>query len=159
MSELKNISCAWDQTVNFISFFITSLVFPWVMVGDGVTLKWLWQRFICTFLMLWKVHRECCNSRNCNLGWADDCVPEITERLTDSSNSRYCVRHYGDWCSSRVYGLEVIVTIRYVSMIFRARVYSAIRMRSLTFSRLNNLIGVWIFRISARGLSSLQIDP
>lgn len=30
-------------------------------------------------------------------GWVDDCVPEITtERLTDSNNSRYCVRHYGD---------------------------------------------------------------
>lgn len=94
-----NILCACDIKAIFILFFYhinTDRVF----VGDdrdNVMFKLLWRWFICAFLMLWKVHRECCNSRNCNLGWADDCVPEITTvRLTDSSNSRYCVRHYGD---------------------------------------------------------------
>lgn len=91
--------CLWHQSTIFILFFITHKYRPcfrgWWWEWCYVQL--LWQRFICAFLMLWKVQRECCNSRNCNLGWVDDCVPQITMvRLTDSSNSRYYVRHYGN---------------------------------------------------------------
>lgn len=154
MSELENVLCDRHQSANLILFFMTRVAFSWVTAAGEVMFKLLWRQFICAFPMLWKVHRECCDSRNCNLGWVDDCVPEITKRLTDSSNSRYCVRHYGDWCSKRgrVYGSGIIVTIRqydYVSIIFRARVNSVIAKRRLTFSRSGDLVDIvrfWICR-------------
>ena len=100
MLEWKTFLYACDIKARFLFHFLSHINTGRVFAdddGSDVTYELLWRRFICAFLMLWKVHRECCNSRNCNLGWADDCVPEITMvRLTDSSNSRYYVRHYGD---------------------------------------------------------------
>lgn len=125
MLEFKKILYARDQSTIFILLFYhinTRRVFA-NDDGDDVMFKLLWRWFICAFLMLWKVHRECCNSRNCNLGWAEDCVPKITTvRLTDSSNSRYCVRHYGDvdavvfmaWESPSPYGY-ISIMLRQVS--------------------------------------------
>lgn len=88
-----------ERNANFILFFIIYINTGYIWVtawprlrsnyydGDSFAHSWCFERYTRNAairgIAIW--------------GWVDDCVPEITTvRLTDSNNSRYCVRHYED---------------------------------------------------------------